>query len=85
MYNNTASNMFTFIDSLRRQKHSPSSAFIRLHTLRYKRQNRVGNGGSERIQSVLCEDTLRVKSIIVVRRSLLLRSSDQLLLYAKEV
>ena len=52
-------------------EHSPSSAFIRLCTLRYKRQDRVGNGVSERIHSVLCEDMLCEKRIIVVRRFLL--------------
>ena len=71
-YNNhPTSDLFTFIDISRKQKQSPPSAFIRLCTLRYIRQDRVGNGGSERIQSVLCEDTLREKRIIVVRGSLL--------------
>ena len=36
--NNTASNLFTFIDFSRRQKYSLSSAFIRLRTMQYKRQ-----------------------------------------------
>ena len=31
-----------------------------------KRQDRATNGSPERIQSVLCEDTLRVKRIIMV-------------------
>ena len=35
-------------------------------SLQYKRQDKVGKGDSERIQSVLCEDALRVKGIIVV-------------------
>ena len=56
--------------------HSPPSAFIRLLSLQYKRQDRAGNGDSERIQSVLCEDTLRVKRII--------RSIKQLLLCTRE-
>ena len=54
-----------------RWKYSPANAFIRLLTLRYKRQDRVANGVSERIKSDLCEDTLRVKRIIMVWRSLL--------------
>ena len=32
----------------------------------YKRQDRADNGNSVRIQSVLCEDTVRLKEIIVV-------------------
>ena len=32
----------------------------------YIRQDKAGNDDSERIQSVLCEDTLRVTRIIVV-------------------
>ena len=54
-----------------RQRHSPLSPFIRLLNMRYKRQYRASNGDSERIRSVLCEHTLRVKRIIVVRRSML--------------
>ena len=42
--NNTASNLFTSIKISRRQKHSPSSVFIILRTLRYKKQDRVDNG-----------------------------------------
>ena len=34
--------------------------------LQYKRQDKAGNSNSERIQSVVCEDTLRVNRIIVV-------------------
>ena len=56
----TINNLFTFIEISQRQRHSPSTAFIRLFTL----QTDISN--SERIQSVVCEDTLRVKRIIVV-------------------
>ena len=42
-------------------------------------QDKAGKMDSVRIQSVVCEDTLRV------RRSLLLRPSKQLLLYSKAV
>ena len=48
--------MLTFIEISRRQRYSHSSAFIRLLTQHYKRQGRAGNGNSERIQSVLCEE-----------------------------
>ena len=34
--------------------------------LEYKRQDRASNMNSDRNQSVLCENTLRVKRIIVV-------------------
>ena len=61
----TINNLFTFIEILRRQRYSPSFS-IRLLTLRYKIQDRTRNGSSERIQSVLCKGTLRVKIIIVV-------------------
>ena len=44
---NTASNLFTFIEISQIQGRSPSSAFIKLITLRYKRQNRASNGDSE--------------------------------------
>ena len=37
------------------------------YSLRYKRQDGEVNGNSERIQSVLCEDTLRVKKISVLK------------------
>ena len=46
-------------------------------------QDRVSNGDSVKIQSVLCGDTLREKKTIVVRRSPLERSSEQLFLHAK--
>ena len=59
-------NLFTSIEISQRQRHSPLNAFIRLLTLRYKGQNRAGNGNSQRIQSVLCEDALRLKRIIAV-------------------
>ena len=66
--NNTASHLFTFIEILRRQKHSPSSALFRLRTLRYKRQARVGNSDSVKIQSVVCEDDTwsseRIQSVL---------------------
>ena len=65
----TIHNFFTFIENSRRQSHSPPSAFIRLLSIRYKIKDRASNGNSERIQSVLCEDTLRVKWIIVVWKS----------------
>ena len=65
--NNTASNLFTFIEISRRQKYSPSSVLIRLCTLRYKRQDRVGNDDSVRIRSVLCKDTqFRKNSVSLV-------------------
>ena len=60
--NNKVNDLFTFIEISHRQKHSPSSAFIRLLIL----QARAGNRNTERIQSVLCEVTLRVKRIIMV-------------------
>ena len=63
--------LFTFIEILRRQRHSPSRPFTRQLTLRYKRQDSTGNGNSEKIQSVLCEEALHVKRIFVVWRSLL--------------
>ena len=62
-----------------RQKDYPSSAFIRLLTMRHKMQDGAINGSSERMQSVYCEDTLHVKRIIVVPRSLLQRSIEQFL------
>ena len=67
----TINNLFTYIEISRRQRKSPTKAFIRLLTLQYKRQDRASNGDSKRIQSVLCEDTLRVKEIIVLLRLLL--------------
>ena len=65
--NKSASNLFTFIEISRRQRDSSPRAFFRLLRLRYKRQDRSGNGNPQRIQSVLCEEeVLRVKRIIVV-------------------
>ena len=52
--NNNASSLFTFIEISRRQNHSPSSAFIRLLIMGYKRQDRAGHGDSVGIQSVVC-------------------------------
>ena len=70
--NNTASHLFTFIEILGRQKHSPPKALIRLRTLRYKRQYRVvcedDTWSSERIQSVLCEDTMRFEDLCYKNR-----------------
>ena len=62
----TVNNLFTFIETSRRQKHFTSSAFVRLLTMRYKRQGIASNGNSELIQSVLCEDALLMKRIIVI-------------------
>ena len=50
---------FTFIEIFRKQRHSLLSAFFRplkLLSLRYKRQDRAGNGDSVRIQSEVRED-----------------------------
>ena len=52
--------------------------------VRYKRQDRENNGISKRIQSVLCEDTLSAKRIIVIWRSLLYRSVEELSVYTVE-
>ena len=58
--------MFTFVDILQRQRQSPSNVFTRLLSLQYEKQDRAGNGDSQKIQSVMCEDTLHVKRIITV-------------------
>ena len=60
----TVNNLFTFIEISQRHRYSPLRAFIRLLTLRYKRQDRSSNGDSEITQS--SEDTLRVNRTIVV-------------------
>ena len=54
--NNNASILFIFIEISQRQNHSPSSTFIRQLIMRYKRQDGATNGGSVRIQPVVCED-----------------------------
>ena len=45
-------------------EHSPSGTLIRLFILPYKRQGKAGEDVSE-IQSVLCEETVSLKGIIV--------------------
>ena len=55
---------------------SPSRTFIRLFTLPYKRQDKAGDSVSE-IQSVLCEDVVCLKRVIVVLRSTLQGSVEQ--------
>ena len=70
--------MFTFIVILRRRthEHSPSRTFIRLFTLPYRKQGKAGDWVSE-VQSVLCEDTVCLKRIIVVWSSPFQRSDQQ--------
>ena len=62
--------MFTLIEISRRRshEHSPSGTFIRLFTLPYKMQSKAGERVTERVQSVLCEDAVRLKRVIVVCR-----------------
>ena len=90
--NNTASSLFTFIEISRRQKHSPSIAFIRLRTVRYKRQDKVGNGDSVTIRFVLCKDTqFRKNSVSLVWRHFVWKENNcgskisYLIVYEKEV
>ena len=49
-------------------ENSPSSVFIRLLTIRYKRQDGGSNGGSVGIQSVVCVDdtwdSVRIRPVV---------------------
>ena len=64
---------------LSRHEHSTSRTFIRLITCTYKRA-RQSRQRVIVIQSVLCEDTLRVKKTVMVWRSLPYRSNAKALL-----
>ena len=71
-YNNTAS---IFIEISRKQKHSPSSTFIRLRILQSKRQDRIGNDDLIRIR--LGKDKqFRKNSVSLVWRQVALKENN---------
>ena len=58
--------MFTFIGISQRQKRYLSSAFIRLITYNINCKTKQATVIQKKLSSVLCENTLHVKRIIVV-------------------